>query len=409
MEYQIRTATATDLEPYFSQMSLSFHYDVGAEPDQMELRRKLFDHDNNIVAVDGETIVATAGNFKQVMRVNGGDAGCAGLTQVTVRASHRRKGVLTAMMRKHLDMAHERGDELASLWASESIIYGRFGYGLATDGVDFTIDRRNVALKDEAAGAAVCRFVETEDVVARWPAIWDAVRQDSPGMPSRSADWWEHRIAKDPPWQRDGFTGARWVACEEAGQLTGYLIFRAKHEQNRYGLPKGAARVDELMSTTADAYKALWQFAFSVDLIETVTARTRRTDEPLRWMLQDPRRLQRTPGDALWLRLVDLPRALAARRYIEEDDLVLDVRDPFCPWNEDRWLLSGGPLGAVVSPTTQDAHVSLEADALAAAYLGGVSFETLQRAGRVHGEPRAIRRLDAMFRWHRAPWCPEHF
>ncbi|MFN0093697.1 MAG: GNAT family N-acetyltransferase, partial [Dehalococcoidia bacterium] len=201
MEYQVRTPTAAELEAYVRQMSLGFHFDPGDDPARIEGRRPLYDYENNVVAVDGDAIVGTAGNFKQVMRVPGGDVGCAGLTQVTVRASHRRKGVLTSMMRKHLGMAHERGDELAALWASESIIYGRFGYGLAADGVDLSISTRHVALKDGTI-RATCRYVDKADVLAAWPAIWDAVRTDTAGMPSRSALWWEEMIAKDPDWRR---------------------------------------------------------------------------------------------------------------------------------------------------------------------------------------------------------------
>lgn len=206
----------------------------------------------------------------------------------------------------------------------------------------------------------------------------------------------------------EGFSGSFFVQYEEAGEVLGYVRYRIQAKDTD-GLPDGNLRVVELMSATDAAYAALWDFIFGVDLIGEITATWRKVDEPLFWMLSDPRQLIQRVQDSLWVRLVDAPTALAGRRYLTQDQLVIDLHDEFCPWNSGRYLLEGGPSGAVCSPTSKDADLSIDAASLGAAFLGGVRLQTLARAGRVEGADEAIRRADRMFQWDRAPWEPEIF
>jgi predicted acetyltransferase len=163
------------------------------------------------------------------------------------------------------------------------------------------------------------------------------------------------------------------------------------------------------MALGTDAYAALWDYAFSVDLVSTIRAGYRRIDEPLLHMLHDPRRLVRTTGDGLWLRIVDVEKALASRRYGVPGKMVFHVSDAFRPQNSGRYLLEGGPEGAACSRTDEPPELALSINDLGAAYLGGTRIRTLAEAGRVTGAPAALHLADAMFAWPIAPWCPQMF
>ena len=191
------------------------------------------------------------------------------------------------------------------------------------------------------------------------------------------------------------------LAYESDGRVDGYVRYRTKD---------GTLIVMELMSVTDAAHAALWRFSFDVDLMASTEAWARPVDDPLPWMLADPRRLKRTPMDGLWVRLVDVPGALSGRTYSVSGRVVLGVRDSFCAWNEGRYELEGGPEGARCRPTDAEPDVELSAADLAATYLGAVSFTTMSHAGRVEERTAgALRLADAMFATELKPWCPFSF
>ena len=180
---------------------------------------------------------------------------------------------------------------------------------------------------------------------------------------------------------------------EEGGKILGYVMYRTK-EHETLGVADGLIQVTELVAETDAAYSALWEFVFGIDLIGTIEAPWRRIDEPLPWMLTDPRQLHRTVSDTLWVRLVDVPAALAGRRYLSEGSLVIAVVDQFCTWNAGSYLIEGGPGGATCSPTTRTPDITLNANDLGAVFLGGVRFNTLARANRIEGSAQSIRLAD---------------
>ncbi len=188
---------------------------------------------------------------------------------------------------------------------------------------------------------------------------------------------------------------------EADGQADGYITYRVED---------GKVSIWELLSVTDEAYRALWSYCFGIDLTTTVKVGDRPVDDPLPWMLADHRRLERKPTDALWVRLVDVPAALAGRTYAQEGELVIEVEDGFCSWNQGRYLLQGGPEGAECSSTNGDADLAIGVSDLASAYLGGTKFTTLALAGLVEERTEgALGRADAMFTADLAPWCPYHF
>jgi len=197
--------------------------------------------------------------------------------------------------------------------------------------------------------------------------------------------------------------------CEGPEGPDGYLVYRTKQDWSQ-GYANGTADVVEMVTANTDAYGALWRYCFDLDLMTRTTAWLRPVDEPLIHMLAEPRRLRFRIEDGLWLRLVDVPAALAGRRYATEGNVILEVRDSFCPWNEGRYELVGGPDGAHCRSSSAEPDLVLSAADLAAAYLGGVRFDALRQAGRViENRTGALRRAETMFTWDPAPWCPDMF
>jgi predicted acetyltransferase len=358
---------------------------------------------------DGRQVVGTAGIFSYKMAVpGGGSLACGGVTRVGVAATHRRRGLLTAMMRRQMDDMHERGEPVAALYASEAAIYGRFGYGLATYMAEIEIKRSNAAfLKPCPAGGRVV-MVDTPAAVDGFTQVWAQVQPTQPGMLTLDARWWRNQLA-DLEISRHGFSPQYRVVYEVEGKPAGFALYRIKMDWDASG-PIGELSVDMLIAASADAYAALWRYVIEVDLIARVTAEGRPIDEPLRFLLADSRQPKTRVDDGIWLRLVDVQGALAGRRYAVDGRLVLHIRDAFCPWNDGHYELNGGPTNAACERCTDDPDLELNADDLAAVYLGGNRFRTLQEAGRIQELHRgAVALADALFATDRTPWCPSHF
>ena len=407
MSITIRPFVDAELEEAARCQGSSFGFDVN--PEGLESRRALMEFPRTLAAFDDGTIVGTAAIYSYEMGIPGERTlSTAGVTMVSVLPTHRRQGILTNLMRAQLEHARDCGDPMAALWASESGIYGRFGYGLAAETVDLKIERSRAVFAFTPEMPGQLRMIAADEARESWPAFHDAVRTRTPGMMPRSQPWWSGRVFRDPLESRGGFTAQQYVNYEVDGELRGYIRYRRKMDWPD-GLPGGTTQVEELMALTNDAYAALWQYAFALDLMSTVVADHRPADEPLFWMLADPRRLHRYATDGLWLRPLDIERCLAARSYAFEHATVIQVVDDFLPGVGGTFLLTGGPDGATCTRTGRAAEISLNVADLGAVYLGGVKFTTLARAGRVHGEADALRPADAMFSWPASPWCPETF
>ena len=368
--------------------------------------------DRSLGLWDGDRVVATSGIYSRELTVPGGVVPCAGVTWVSVAPSHRRRGVLTALMRRQLTELHEQGREpVAALWASESSIYGRFGYAPATWRGNLSGEVARLTLRpDVDLGTGRVDEVGVEDFRAAAVGLHDRVRRAVPGNLARDARWWDRGL-RDEPGGRHGATERRHLLhTEPDGTVTGYATYRVRAAWTDDGQPDGTVVVEEVRSLTTPAYAVLWRFLLSVDLVRTVRAPAASPDDPLRHLLAEPRALRSQTYDALWVRLVDVGRALAARRYPARVNLVLEVRDRFCPWNDGRWSLVGHPAGAFCARTDADPDLVLDVEALGAAWLGGVSLATLQAAGRVtEVSPGAVTQAGTAFRWPVTPWCPDEF
>ena len=350
-------------------------------------------------------IVGGAGAFTFNVTVPGGDVPTAGVSVVGVYPTHRRRGVLRSLMRAQLDDAHERGEPLAALWASEEPIYGRFGYGLASFCGEITLAHEYTAFADAAEPAGTVRFLEPEEALETIPPVFERARLQWPGMFSRDRLWWENREIKDSEERREGAGPKRWIVYEQGGAIEGYAVYRHKPGWDS-GSTIAELRVIEALGATPQALRDIWGYLLAVDWKATITASLLPPDHPLFLLLATPRRMRYRMGDSLWVRLVDVGAALSARKYSADGSVVFDVQDDFCTWNQGRWKLDEG----VAARTDDDADIALSVQSLGSAYLGGVSFAELARAGRVEGlKDGALARADALFRWDRHPWCPEIF
>ncbi len=373
--------------------------------EALERWREITELDRTLAVFDGDDIVGTAGTLSYRLTVPGGELRMGGLTAVGVLPTHRRRGILRAMMARQLADVAEAGEPLAGLFAAEAPIYGRYGYGMAAPAVYSKLAATHTRFHDRVAFERGLGFVDVEEALATFPAIHDAVRATRPGMPNRSPQEWRAWLAHDPEDEREDYSRRQLARLGERG----YVIYRGKGS-SKQGLPSGTLLVIEHMATDAVAAASLWRFLFDVDLVDEIKVNARPTDDGLPLLLADPRRLRSWTFDGLWLRLVHLDAALAGRAYDREGEVVLDVVDELCPWNAGVWRLEVGPGGASCSRTTAAADVRVPTAGLAAAFLGTVPLARQVRAGA--GEectPGGARRADLLFATDPAPWCPQEF
>ena len=356
-----------------------------------------------LVAFDGGA-VGLAGAYEFDLTIPGGELPCAGVTWVGVMPTHRRRGILREFMRRQLHDAHSWGEPIAALWASESAIYGRFGYGQAAPGVRLEADSARLAFRDDPGPTGSWRIVDRDEAQRLLPPAYDRVRSGRSGMLSRNEHWWrEHRLADPEHWRR-GASPKFTAVLELDGDVAAYAIYRVKEEWEG-GFPKGVVRVTEAFATSPASERELWRYLAGVDLTTTIDVFNFDPGSPLPLMVRDPRRLIRRVGDGLWLRLVDVEASLRARAYVDGDPVVLRVRDELCPWNEGTYR-----VGAEVERTDDDPDLELDVGDLASPYLGAYDFVALARADRLRElREGAAARASALFRTDLPPFCPEVF
>ncbi len=356
----------------------------------------IFEPERSLCALDEGQIVGCTTSYSLEMMVPGGVVPIGAVAQVSVQATHRRRGINTMLMKRQLTDIYERGDPIAVLQASESIIYGRYGYGMASFEYSFELERPHGAFSRRYEPEGRLLFIEEDEARKVFPQVFERATLLRNGMVKRDDKWWKFRFAQTG--LRGGDPRAWFVKYQVDGRVDGYVWFTIRDAH--------LMTVIELMSATDDAYAALWQFCFDMDLVTTVTASRRAADEPLPWLMADPRRLTQSFQDASWLRLVDVLAALSARRYSTTDSLTLGVSDPFLEWNDCTVRLDVAPDESYCRTTDAEPDLTLSAADLGAVYLGGVKLRTLHHAGRVEeNTPGALARADAMFATDLKPWC----
>ena len=392
----LRRVGADELPLFAARVAATFS---GLRPsdEEIEARLQVWEPDRTLGAFEDGSLVATAATIPLPLTLPGGrQVPAAGISRVTVLPTHRRRGLLTEMLRQQVHEAREHGEPVAILFASEGAIYGRFGFGVATLQADLRVAHGRSAFR-ERVDVSSLRLVERRQVAERLQRIAARVAAVQPGAVERSSAWWRW-VAEAP--SQGGSPETEVVVRDEED---GFVAYQRRIEPHAW---TGSLDVTLLLALSSAAYAELWRYCLDVDLIDDVLAPRRSADETLRFLLADPRAMECSLGDGLWLRLIDAEAALNARTYADDGRIVIGVGDTFCPWNTGTYAIEGGRCRR----TDADPSLVMPADALGACYLGGIRFSTLVRAGVVtERRPGAAERADGLFRSAEVPWCPFHF
>ncbi|HST64972.1 MAG TPA: GNAT family N-acetyltransferase [Mycobacteriales bacterium] len=408
-DLELRPVDRTELPAFYRTLAEVF----GEEPEDAdrELLAPIFEPERSLAAFDDGAIVSTAGIYTRDLTVPGGPTPAAGVTFVSVQPTHRRRGLLTAIMRRQLTELHDDQQEpVAVLWASEGGIYRRFGYGVAARQLAWEGTKSRLRLRPEVStGSGRVVLAAAEQARTHEQAVYEALRPGTAGFLSRPGGW-NDRLIADPAHGRNGASARRHALhTEQDGSVSGYATYRIKQDGSSRR-NESEVQVQDVFATTPAAYAALWAFLFGIDLVPKLVRGKAPLDDPLPQLVADPRGLEGFLYDSLWVRLADVGRALAARTYTQPVDVVLDVRDEFCPWNARRWRLSGDADGAVCAPTEDAADLTLSAAELGTVYLGGPTLVALRAAGLVtESTPGALVAASRAFAGDRQPWSPEVF
>ncbi|TWV52832.1 GNAT family N-acetyltransferase [Streptomyces misionensis] len=408
----VRTVTEADFDDWQRALAVGFTQPPVLTREQLDARRRRFVPGRYLGVVDGGRWVATLRSFEQELTVVGGGVVPAdAVSGVTVSPTHRRRGMLSRMMAQDLAAARERGDVVATLIAAEYPIYGRFGFGPATWASRWTVEARRAGLDPRWSGpddGGRIELLDAEEVRKLGPELYDRFRLGRPGAISRGELWWQehtgalrtHAEFKEP-------TYALYRAA--SGEAQGLVSYTS--DQTWSGKqPDQTASVFKLFGTTPAAERGLWHYLCSIDWVSRVDSGYRAPDDLLPLHLPDPRAARITEqSDWLWVRVLDVVRALEARTYDREGALVLEIADE-AGFAAGRYRLDASPSGASCTPTTASADLALDVRELASAWLGGESLLRLAALGRVREEREgAARQADALFRSPGLPWCPDIF
>ncbi len=377
-----------------------------------------FPFERSLGAFDCSRLVGVSGVYSLQLTVPGGaSVPMGGVTWIGVLPTHRRRDVLRSLMRDQFAGMLERGEIVSGLGASESTIYGRYGYGPATSSISFVVERTHSRFSSPPDGVALdlggIALLTPEEAAAELPPLYERLRLMQPGATDRPEWFWQAHLA-DPPHERGGAGRLYHVKRENAaGAADGYAGYRLREKWVKETAML-EVEVVELLAPGHEAYHALWRYLLDTDLTRIVSCHKAHVDEPLRWLLADPRRFDVTACyDNLWLRLLDVPKALSARTYRSPGRLTLEISDPFpspAVVKLELRVEGSGGLPTHCERTTGAPDLALGVEALGAAYLGGVTFTNLAAAGRVRElRPGALELADAMFSCSIAPFCCTEF
>jgi predicted acetyltransferase len=411
--YPIRPIGPDEFDDFHLVDQHAFHGSPLSESDRQKALGR-FEFDRSLAAFDDTTPIGTAVAFTFLLSVPGGEMlPAAGVSWVSVMPTYRRRGVLSSLMRRQLADVRDRREPLAVLWASESVIYSRYGYGRASWYFDLSLKRGEGALAKTAPSDPSLRLRITDPVSAlgALAKVYDDVLQRRPGLFARNEAWWQAAIY-DQTDRRDGASPLRCLLAEDDSGPRGYALYSGVNHWEQF-IPSNVLTVRELMTADPAASAVLWADLLSRDLTSEFRLQGRPVDDPLLYQLADPRRARAQLSDALWVRIVDVPGALTGRRYSGPADVVIEVRDDILPSNAGRWRLVTGGDGVATCVRAQEGSavdVALDVTQLGSAYLGGTRLAALAEAGLVTElRPGAVRQLSTAMSWDPAPWCPTVF
>jgi predicted acetyltransferase len=372
---------------------------------------QLLEPDRLIGARDGDAWVGTAAAYTFRLTLPGGcDIGAPGITEIGVAPSHRRRGILRRMMTWLLDQAVERGEPVAILWASESAIYQRFGYGIGTLQSAFDIERSRVRFVTPMEPVGRMRLIERDEALDLIPPVYETVRQRMPGAVSRERHRWADDLLFDAEWMHRG-NGPKYIAVLELdGEVRGYVLYRVLSQWEDRG-PNNVVLAMEVLGLDHAAERTIWSWVMDLDLTGRVRGWRGPMPHPLLLELTEPRRMGLTIREGLLLRILDVKAAaLEARGYAATGAITFDLTDAERPKNAGRWRLDASSDGGTLTPSSVEPDLRLDTSDLATAYLGAFRFGDLARSGRI-AECRtgAVADADRLFGTAVSPWCSTMF
>ncbi|WP_415938061.1 GNAT family N-acetyltransferase [Streptomyces sp. 039-1] len=411
----VRPLAPPDIPDWLRALNTGFLRPPAVSKEETEARGAGLVLPRTLGAYDGDRCVATFRSFPQELTVVGGATVPAdAISSVTVSPTHRRRGLLTRMMEADLAAARERGDVVATLIAAEYPIYGRYGFGPVTTTAEWTIDVARTGLDPRWAGPADggrVDLVDADDVRRDGPGLHERFRRDRPGAINRDDRWWQIntgvlRLGGDP-WKEPFYAAYR----SASGEIEGLVSYESDDHWDDSNQPQNTATVNWLLAVTPAAERALWRYLCSIDWIARVKTGRRAPDDLVPHFLPDPRAARiTTQSDWLWVRILDVVRALEARTYGAAGTLVLEVTDESGPAGGRYRLHVAADGTATCAPTTQDAQLAVPVADLATLWLGDDSAERLVALGRVRERQEGAASVaDALLRTSRRPWCPDIF
>ncbi|ANY09127.1 GNAT family N-acetyltransferase [Pseudonocardia sp. HH130630-07] len=360
------------------------------------------EHWLGVYTADGE-VAGCANSFPTRLTLPGGDrVPAAAVSAVGVRADATRAGRLSALMRAQLTAARDRGDVATVLHASESAIYGRFGYGVASRAERVRLTSRPDWRPEAPAGGRV-RMLDRSAARQVLPALQERLAGARPAGMTATARWWDRLFSTGPT--ATGFLGTAVHRGPDGDD--GFAVWSVAAGDPVRDEPEEIA-VAQLWAATPAATAGLWRFLAGIDLAGAVRAWGRPLDEDLDLLLADPRRhkvLART--DDLWLRVVDVAAALGARTWGDARPVVLRLHDPVLGGSGTWSVGSGGARPAADAAPDIECSVA----SLAPAFLGDRAPSSLVAAGQwSEHTPGAAARADAVFAVPGpVPWCGTPF
>jgi predicted acetyltransferase len=410
MSIDIRVCPPERFAELLKTAEVAFGEDV--PDDLIERVRKVSGPERFVCALEGDRFVATGGVLSVGLSVPGGELPAGGVSWVTVLPSHRRRGLMSGMMRLMIDDCRRRDEPLAMLWAAEGAIYQRFGFGLATMCVNLDAEPKAVGYAREWSREGSFRLLPAGEGLDLVAPVYEAARAQHSGFLSRTPDWWAG-ILPIPGKDGKGGEARRLVVYETERGPEAYAIYKTKADWNVRG-PACLLTVEEAIGCTPRGTREIWRYLLDVDLMRSLRAHRLPYDHPLIALAAEPRRLGMTVSDGLWLRIVDVTAALEGRRYGTARNgsgrLILDLGDEYCPWNAGRWRLEVSEGRARVARAEEAADLALDANDLASMFLGGFTATALAAAGRVAElRPGALAVADGLFPTATKPWCPQEF
>lgn len=398
----IRPITPDEYVPFYSTFWRTMNFGPPSD-ETIERDKKVFRYERSLAAFDAGTVVGTAHSHLFDLTLPGlKQVNAAGVTAISTASTHRRRGIITELKRRQLSEAHERGEAAAILLASEGRIYQRFGYGACAMCADIELRTKDTQFAAPNSGGRV-RIVDGDTADKVFPTVFSAACRRRAGSIDRPSYFWESASA-----DRDK-RAVQIVFENAAGEPTGYMQYRTSMDWETGGQPNGKLTIQEFVTLDDVTTLELWWYVLSLDLVRDVEAWNHPVDDPLRWVLAEPRALRtKAIRDRYWLRPLDVARLLSSRTYAVDIDVALDVVDPLLGVG-GTFTLSGGPSGAECTRNGRAADVRMSISDLGAIVLGGVAPSALARAGRIDAGADLLPRLDAAFVTSPSPWGATNF